>query len=81
MKKVIGSRHEKDGLYYLDIPKRAFTLVSTSPLQWHQHLSHPFLDKLRQILLSLSPVSVLECEACQFSKHHHSSFPRRVEIH
>ena len=31
-KKMIGSGHERDGLYHLDIPERAFTSVSSSPL-------------------------------------------------
>jgi len=31
MKKVIVSGHEKDRLYYLDIPEKTFTSVSTYP--------------------------------------------------
>jgi len=79
MKKVIDSWHEKDGLYYLDILERAFTSVSSPPFQWHQHLGHPSLNKLCQVVPSLSHVSVLECETCQLGKHHRSSFPHRVE--
>jgi hypothetical protein len=76
---MISSEHGRDRLYYLDISGRAFTSVSSSPLHWHYRLDHPSLAKLRQVVPSLSYVSVLECEACQLGKHHRSSFPRRVE--
>lgn len=78
-KKTIGSGHEKDGLYYLD-PGEPPTSVPTalsatvSPLQWHYRLGHPSLAKLRAVIPTLSPISVLECEACQLGKHHRSSF-------
>jgi len=60
---MIGSGHERDRLYYLDTLGRAFTLVSSSPLQWHHNIGHPFLAKLRQVIPILSSVFILKCEA------------------
>jgi len=70
---------ERDGLYYLDIPGKTFTSVSSYLLQWHYRLGHPSLTKLRQVIPSLSSIFVLECKACHLSKHHLSSFLRCVE--
>ena len=44
---MIGSGHEKDGLYYLDIPEMASTSGFTSLLQSHHCFGQPSLDKLR----------------------------------
>jgi hypothetical protein len=81
MKKVIGSVHECNGLHYLDpgisIPTSSATV---SPLQWHFQLYHPSLQKLRQVVLGLSPSFVLQCEASQLGKHHRSSIPSRPGI-
>ena len=81
IKKMIGSGHEKDGLYYLHPDNSASHTFSTSvlsatvsPLQWHFCLGHPSLAKLKFVIPILSYVSNLECEACQLGKHHRSSF-------
>ena len=71
---MIDSGHKKDELYYLDIPERVFTSISSPALQWHHRLA-----KLRQVIPSLSSISTLKCEAYQLNKHHRNSFPRRVE--
>ncbi len=76
---MIGFRHEKDGLYYLDTNKfvsSTFSALSAtvSPLQWHFRLGHPSLAKLKSAIPALSHVPSLECEACQLGKHHVSSF-------
>jgi len=60
---------------------KGFTSVSTFPLQWHQHVGHPSLDKLCQVVTGLSHVFVLECEARQLVKHHCSFLSRHVESH
>ena len=78
-KKMIGSGHEKDGLYYLDTNKfvsSTFLALSAtvSPLQWHFRLGHPSLAKLKSAIPALSHVPSLKCEACQLGKHHVSSF-------
>ena len=79
-KKMIGSGHEKDGLYYLDPGKspsfHASALsVVVSLLQWHFRLGYPSLVKLKLAIPGLSCVSSLDCKACQLGKHHRSSFP------
>ncbi|XP_028051509.1 probable acyl-activating enzyme 18, peroxisomal isoform X2 [Camellia sinensis] len=83
-KRMIGSGHEKDGLYFLDSetspPPSAVLSASVSPLQWHFRLGHPSLAKLKLAVPCLSHVSQIECEACQFGKHHRSSFPRRNDF-
>jgi hypothetical protein len=78
-KKMIGSGHEKNGLYYLDTNKSVFSTflalsATVSPLQWHFRLGHPSLAKLKSAIPALSHVPSLECEACQLGKHHVSSF-------
>jgi hypothetical protein len=80
-KEMIGSGHEKNGLYYLDpdnSTSHAFSAsalsATVSPLQWHFHLGHPSLAKLKFSTPTLSHVPSLECEACQLRKHRHSSF-------
>jgi hypothetical protein len=76
---MIGSRHEKDELYYLDtnnFVSSTFSALSAtvSPFQWHFRLGHPSLAKLKSAIAALSHVPNLECEACQLGKHHRSSF-------
>lgn len=65
-KKVIGSGHERNGLYYLDLGVSHTALSTTvSPLQWHYYqLGHPSLQILRHALPELGPTSRLDCEAC-----------------
>ncbi|KAL0375663.1 UNVERIFIED_CONTAM: Retrovirus-related Pol polyprotein from transposon RE2 [Sesamum calycinum] len=77
---MIGTGHERGGLYFLDttppVDARALS-ASVSPLQWHSRLGHPSLPTLQKIL----PIDSarLECESCELGKHHHASFPPRVE--
>uniref|UniRef100_A0A2N9EWV2 Integrase catalytic domain-containing protein n=1 Tax=Fagus sylvatica TaxID=28930 RepID=A0A2N9EWV2_FAGSY len=82
-KKMIGSGHEKNGLYYLDTNKSVFSTflalsATVSPLQWHFRLGHPSLAKLKSAIPALSHVPSLECEACQLGKHH-TSCPRTFQ--
>jgi len=51
------------------------TVISPShaPIQWHHRLD--ILQKLCQVL---SFIITLECESCQFGKHHHASYPSCV---
>lgn len=48
MKRMISSRHEKDGLYYLDLGEHPSSVLSaTNPFfQWHSRSGHPSLAKL-----------------------------------
>uniref|UniRef100_A0A2N9ILA7 GAG-pre-integrase domain-containing protein n=1 Tax=Fagus sylvatica TaxID=28930 RepID=A0A2N9ILA7_FAGSY len=77
IKKMIGSGHEKDGLYYLHPDNSASHTFSASvlsatvsPLQWHFRSGHPSLAKLKFVIPTLSHVPSLECEACQLGKYH-----------
>ena len=77
-KKMISSRHEKDGLYYLDPNDSIFHTFSAwsataSPIQWNFCLGHP-LAKLKFAVPALSHVPSLEREACQLGKHRRSFF-------
>jgi hypothetical protein len=77
--KTIGVGHESQGLYYLSAPTTpiACSAVESSHII-HQRLGHPSLQKLHRMVPSLSKVSNLECESCQFGKHARSFFPDRV---
>lgn len=44
----------------------------------HAQLGHPGLPKLHKLVPSLSKLSSLHCESCQFGKHTRNSFPNRV---
>lgn len=73
-------RHEQDGLYYLDIMSLVQTFsIDTSPFRWHYHLVHPSILKLKRLLLI--EISNIECELYELGKHHHVSFPSRVNKH
>ncbi|XP_057476386.1 uncharacterized protein LOC130764266 [Actinidia eriantha] len=73
-KKMIGLGHEKDGLYFLNTDHTSAATMSSalsaivSRLQWHFCLGHPSLAKLKLTIPALSPMSSLECEACQLRK-------------
>ena len=73
MKKIISRGREFESLYILDpgIPRPIACSGVTTPLETHcrsGHLSLPLLKKLCPRFLSLSS---LDCESCQFAKHHH----------
>ncbi|KAF5475495.1 hypothetical protein F2P56_007296 [Juglans regia] len=71
----IGTGHEADGMYYLDVkqsPTRALTSISSAN-EWHCHLGHPSLSSLKRQVKNLGNVSPFPCEACQINKHHRVS--------
>ncbi|KAL0285929.1 UNVERIFIED_CONTAM: Retrovirus-related Pol polyprotein from transposon RE2 [Sesamum angustifolium] len=79
-RRMIGTGHERGGLYFLDITPHVDAralFASISPLQWHSRLGHPSLPILHKIL----PIDSarLECKSCELGKHHRASFPPRVE--
>ena len=66
------------------------TLIRTSPtnvalqsstfaFQDHCHLGQPSLNSLKKLILSSQSLSTLPCEACELSKHCHTSFYPQVE--
>lgn len=79
-KKIIGRGHESGGLYILDTPilnSVACSGVTTSPFEAHCRLGHPCLPSLKKLCPQFSKVSSVDCESCQFAKHHRvSSSPR-----
>jgi len=68
-------------MYYLNDNIFPTRLVAGQPdftLMWHWRLGHPSLQKLRSVVLVESFVSTLGCASREFGKHHHVSFPSRV---
>ena len=79
-KQIIGRGHESGVFYILDptIPRPITYSGVTTPFETHcrlGHLSLPLLKKLSPQFLSLLS---LNCESCQFSKHHRLSYSPRV---
>ncbi|KAL5741578.1 hypothetical protein ACOSP7_028310 [Xanthoceras sorbifolium] len=79
-KQIIGRGHESGGLYILDtsIPKSVACSGVTSPFEAHCRLGHPSLPLLKKLCPQFSKVSSLDCESCQFAKHHRLSSSPRV---
>ena len=80
MKQIIGTRREFGGLYILDpAVSRPITCYRvTTPFETHCRLSHPSLPLLKKLCPQFSRVSSLDCESCQFAKHHRFSSRPRV---
>ena len=78
-KQIIGRGRESGGLYILDpaVPRPIACSGVTTPFETHCRLSHPSLPLLKKLCPQCSSLSSLDCESCQFSKHHRlSSCPR-----
>ena len=59
--KMIGIRHESQGLFHLSSPLCSTAHTSTeAPLLLQSHLSHPSLSKFRQLVPHFSSLSSLE---------------------
>ncbi|XP_065880880.1 retrovirus-related Pol polyprotein from transposon TNT 1-94 isoform X1 [Euphorbia lathyris] len=79
-KQIIGSGREAGGLYVLDTTVRrpvALSSVST-PFDEHCQLGHPSLPVLKKLCPQFQDLSSLDCESCQFAKHHRLFSPPRV---
>ncbi|RDX72722.1 hypothetical protein CR513_47752, partial [Mucuna pruriens] len=70
---VIGVGHESQGLYYLK------QILLCLVLLLHDLLGHPNLSMLKQMVLGLQKLKVLDCESCQLGKHVYSSFQKQIE--
>ena len=79
-KRAIGIGRESRGRYILDsMPSRFVTCFGVAtPFETHCRLGHPFLSLLKKLCPQLSSLSSLDCESCQFSKHHCLSSRHRV---
>ena len=79
-KKIIGKGHESGGLYVLDQkPPTSIACSSVaSAFEAHCRLGHPSLPLLKKLCPQFSKMSSLDCESCQFAKHHRLSSSPRV---
>src|SRR5262249_49510229 len=71
-KKIIGKGHEAGGLYILDtqMPNSITYSSITIPFKMHCQLGHSSLTSLKKLCPEFNMVSLLDCESCQFTKHH-----------
>ena len=76
-KRIIGRGHESGGLYILDhaVSRPVACSGVTIPFETHCQLGHSSLPFLNKLCPQFSSPSSLDCESCQFAKHHclHSS--------
>ena len=79
-KQMISRGWESGGLYILDHTVLRLVACSrvTTPFETHCRLGHPSLPLLKKLCPQFSSLSSLECESCQFAKHHRLHFSPRV---
>ena len=80
MKQIIGRGRESGGLYILDhaIPRPVVCFGVTTPFEKHCRLGHPSLPLLKKLCPQFLSLSSLDCESCQFVKHHRLPSSLRV---
>jgi len=80
MKQVIGRGRESGGLYILEnhVPRSLICSSTLTPLEAHCRLGHPSLSTMNKLCPQFQSLSVLECELCQFAKHHRLPSMSRV---
>ena len=71
-KQIISRGRESEGLYILGhtVLRPVACYGVTTPFETHCRLSHPSLPLLKKLCPQFSSLSSLECESCQFAKHH-----------
>ncbi|CAH9083140.1 unnamed protein product [Cuscuta epithymum] len=79
-KHTIGQGHESGGLYILDtsITKGISCLGVGNLLEAHYRLGHPSLSLMKQLYPQFNKVSSIQCESCEFAKHHRTSLSPRL---
>ena len=79
-KQIIGRGRESGGLYILDpaISKPIACSGVTIPFETHCRLGHPSLLLIKKLCPQFLSQPSLDCESCQFAKHHHLSYSPRV---
>ena len=79
-KQIIGRGRESRGLYILDptVPRPIACSGVTTPFETHCRLGHPLLPLLKKLCPQFSNLLSLDCESCQFAKHHRLSYSPRV---
>ena len=80
MKQIIGRGRESRGLYILDptIPRPIACSGVTTPFETYCRLGHLSLPLLKKLCPQFSSLLSLDCESCQFAKHHRLSYSSRV---
>ena len=79
-KRIIGRGRESGGLYILDptIQRPIACSGVTTPFETYCRLGHLSLPLLKKLCPQFSSLLSLDCESCQFSKHHRLSYSPRV---
>ena len=79
-KQIIGRGRQSGGLYILDptVPRPIGCSGVTTPFETHCRLGHPTLPLLKKLCPQFLSLSSLDCEFCQFAKHHRLSSHLRV---
>ena len=79
-KQIIGKGRESRGLYILDPTVSTPIACSevTTPFETHCRLGHPSFPLLKKLCPRFSSQLSLDCESCQFAKHHRLSCSPRV---
>ena len=75
-KQKIGRGCESGGLHILDfaVSKPIACSRVTTPIETHYRLGHPSLLLLKKSCPQFSSHLSLDCESCQFTKHHCLSY-------
>ena len=79
MKQIIGRGRESEGLYILDptVPRPIAWSGVITPFETHCRLGHLSLPLLKKLCPRFSSLLSLDCESCQFPKHHRLSYSPR----
>lgn len=77
---VIGKGYVSNDLYILDDWEPQFVPCSSvvSSFKAHCRLGHPSLPLLNKLCPQFQNIPSLECESCQFAKHHRTSMGLRI---
>ena len=81
-KKIIGRSRESGGLYILDptVPRPIACSGVTTPFETHYRLGHLLLPLLKKLCPQFSSLLSLDCESCQFAKHHRLRVNKRAVL-
>ena len=79
-KQIIDRAREFGGLYILDptVPRPIACSGVTTPFKTHCRLGHLSLPLLKKLCPRFSSFLSLDCESCQFAKHHRLSYSPKV---
>ena len=79
-KQIIGRGREFGGLYIIvhAVLRHVTCSGVTTPFKTHRQLGYPSLPILKKLCPQFSSLSSLDCESCQFVKHHRLPSSPRV---